>query len=142
MQTYHQMPLEDLCALVLATCRSFVKEFPMNDIAADAIERGTLRRTLETLAARAGLVERENSDIDLLSAVLERELERETLGSFQVFDGRNDPEVGAVGDVREVRDLTDRGDRIEEQLRTLRLLGHMRDVCRARLDARQLMLGR
>lgn len=142
MQTYYQMPLDELCSLLIGTTRGFIENFPTNEVSVDAIERGTLRRTLETMRASAGLSRHDDTDIDLLSAVLERERKREILGTFMVFDGRDDPELGAVGEVREVLDLTDRGEMINACLGSLRRIANLRSICRARIDAEKLLLGR
>jgi len=142
MQTYYQMPLDELCSLLIGMTRSFIEHFPANEVAADAIERGSLRRTLEAMRACAGLSRRDDTDIELLSAVLERERGREVLGSFMVFDGRDDPEIGAVGEVQEVLDLTDRGQAIDACVRSLRRIAHIRSICRARIDAEKVLLGR
>ncbi|WP_425072916.1 hypothetical protein [Sagittula sp. S175] len=142
MQTYYQMPLDELCALVIAMAREFTKNFPGNEVSADAIERGSLRRTLERMNACAGLSRRDDTDIELLSAVLQRELERETLGMFTVFDGHYDPDLGANGEVREVPDLTERGHAIDACLTSLRRIANIRSIGRARIDAEKLLLGR
>lgn len=141
MQTYYQMPIDELCSLLIAMTRGFIDHFPANEVAADALERGSLRRTLDGMRADAGLSRRDDTDVDLLSAVLEREREREVLGSFMVFDGRNDPELGAVGEVQEVLDLTERGQSMDACLRSLRRIAHIRSICRARIDAEKLLLG-
>ncbi|WP_089344433.1 hypothetical protein [Paracoccus seriniphilus] len=136
------MPLDELCSLLIGMTRAFIDHFPGNEVAADALERGSLRRTLEAMRACAGLSRRDNTDINLLSAVLEREREREILGTFTVFDGRNEPDIGAVGEVREMLDLTDRGQAIDACVRSLRRIAHIRSICRARIDAEKVLLGR
>lgn len=142
MQTYYQMPLDELCSLLIRMTRGFIDHFPANEIAADALERGSLRRTLEAMRACAGLSRRDDTDVDLLSAVLDRERERELLGTFMVFDGWEDPDLGAVGEVREMLDLTDRGQVTDTCVRSLRRIAHIRSICRARIDAEKLLLGR
>ncbi|QPZ91211.1 hypothetical protein [Thioclava electrotropha] len=141
MQTYYQMPLDELCSLLIGMTRSFIEHFPANEVAADAIERGSLRRTLEAMRARAGLSRRDDTDIELLSSVLDRERGCEVLGSFMVFDGHEDPDLGAIGEVREMVDLTDRGQAIDACVRSLRRIAHIRSICRARIDAEKFLLG-
>lgn len=140
MQSYYEMPLDELCSLLIATSRAFIDGFPANEVAADALELGSLRRILAAMGVCAGLSRRDDNTIEILSAVLQRERDRETLGTFTVFDGRNDPELGAVGELREVRDLTDRGQTIDECLRSLQRIAHMRSICCARIDAEKLLL--
>lgn len=142
MQTYYKMPLDELCSLLLGMTRTFIETFPANEVSADAIERGSLRRTLDAMRASAGISRHDNTDIELLSAVLERERERESIGTVMVFDGRNDPEVGAVGEVRKSLLLTERGERIDACCRSLRHISQLRSICRARIDAERLILGR
>jgi len=141
MQTYYQMPLDELCSLLIGMTRGFIEHFPANEVSADAIERGSLRRTLEAMRASAGISRHDNTDIELLSAVLEREREREVLGTFTVFDGHEDPDLGAIGEVREMVDLTERGQAIDACLRSLRRIAHIRSICRARIYAEKLLLG-
>ncbi len=142
MQTYYQMPLDELCALMIATTRAFIDDFPINDVSADALELGSLRRSLDGMTACAGLPRRDSADIEILSAALERELERETLGWIAVFDGVIDPEIGAVGDARDVREVTPRGRMIDDHVRALRHIAHIRSICRARLAAEELLMKR
>lgn len=142
MQNYHQIPLDELCSMLFANTRSFADRFPKNDVSVDALEHSSIRRTLDGMGANAGISRKDDTDIGILLAVLRRELERETLGWITVFDGRNDPELGAIGEVREVRDLSDRGRKIEDFIRSLQQLAHMRSICRARLDAEKLVMGR
>lgn len=103
---------------------------------------GSLRRILDRMNACAGLSGRDDTDIDILSGILQREREQEILGTFMVFDGPEDPEIGAVGKAREVRDLTERGQAMDGCLRSLQRIAQMRSICRARLDAEKLLMGR
>lgn len=141
MQTYYQMPLDELCSLLIGLTRAFIDHFPASEVASDALERGSLRRTLESMRACAGLSRRDDTDVDLLSAVLEREREREILCTFSVFDGHEDPDLGAIGEAREMVDLTERGQAIDACVRSLRRIAHIRSICRARIDAEKLLLG-
>lgn len=142
MQTYYQMPLDELCAMVIGNTRAFIDRFPANEVSADALERGSLRRTLDGLCASAGLSRRDDTDFDTLSAILQREVDHETLGWFTKFDGVIDPEIGAVGEARDVRDLTDRGRMIDDCARLLRRIAYIRSICRTRLDAEKLLMKR
>lgn len=142
MQIYYKMPLEELCSLLIKMTRGFAENFPSSDVCADAIERGMLCRAVKAMYANAGLTHRENTDIKLVASVLERERGRETLGACNVFDGRNDPELGAVGEVRELLELTERGEMIDARLSTLKDIAHIRSVCRARIDAKRLLMDR
>jgi hypothetical protein len=140
MQTYYQMPLDELCAVVIESTRAFIDSFPAHEVSADALELGTLRRTLEELSACGGLSRKGDTDFDILSAILQRELDRETLGWFTVFDGVVDPEIGAVGNARDVRELTNRGWSINHCVRSLERIAYTRSICRARLDAEKILM--
>lgn len=142
MQSYYKMPLEELCSLLIRMTWGFVENFPSSEVSGDAIEQGSLSSTLEAMSVHAGLTDHDDTDIKLLASVLERERGCETLGAFTVFDGRNDPELGAVGEVREVLKLTERGEVIDACLRSLKHIAHIRSVCRARIDAKKLLLRR
>nr|WP_309502356.1 hypothetical protein [uncultured Roseovarius sp.] len=45
MQTYYQMPLDELCSLLIGMTRNFIEQFPTNEVSADAIERGSTLRS-------------------------------------------------------------------------------------------------
>ena len=142
MQTDYEMPLEELCARVMGMARDFVRGFPSSEIAADALERNSLRRTLEGLVVDGGLSRRDDTDVEIVRSILARELDRETLGWTPSFEGTVDPEHGAVGYETESRDLTERGRMLERQMKQLERFARLRSLCRTRLDAVRLIMGR
>lgn len=142
MQDYYQMNLDELCSRLIATTRTFIADFQTNDVAADANERGRVRRALDALHANARLAGHDNADLDPLVKILERERDQEIRGRFMVFEGSVDPDLGHVGEGRQVVDLTERGQAIEVVLASLRHIAKMRTICRARIDADNFLLGR
>lgn len=142
MQNFYKMPLHELCARLVELSGSFVEDLPINVVAADELECGSLRRTLDGMNGRGLLSRRDNADLDNLSAVLGRELDRETEGWTTVFDGHYDPDLGNVGEPRRFRELTERGRMIEGLSRRLREIARMRKVCRARIDAEDFLMRR
>lgn len=142
MQTYYRMPLEELCAQVIGMARGLINGFPLNEVSVDSRERGSLYRVLQNMRVYGGLNREDDTDVDVLTAVLQREIERETRGWQMVFDGHHDPEIGAVGESRAVRELTERGRIVDEQARSLRLFSRARAICRARMDAEKILMRR
>ncbi|WP_068302654.1 hypothetical protein [Pararhodobacter sp. CCB-MM2] len=142
MQIYYQMNLDELCSRLIATTRTFIAEFAADDVAADANERGTIRRALDALHANARLAGHDDADLDLLVMILERERDHEIRGRFMVFEGCVDPDLGHVGEGRQVVDLTERGQAIEIVLVSLRNIAMMRTICRARIDADNFLMQR
>ncbi len=138
MQSNSEIPLEELCARIIGMARDFAEDFPTSDVAVDVLERNSLRRTLEGFAQHGGLSRRDDIELDILAAVLNRE----TRGWIQSFEGIADPENGAVGYDIEIRDLTERGRRVERLLKQLNRSAHLRSTGRARLDAVKLIMGR
>ena len=141
-QNPYEMPLEEIVARTIHGIRQIMADMPVNEIATDALEAGTIRRILDRLCADGGLRDRAEADLDTLFGILGRELDRETLGWQEEFDGRNDPEIGAVGPVRQVRTLTERGETIDGIGRRLRSCRQLHDICTARLDAERLVFRR
>ncbi len=141
-QNPYEMPLEELVARTINEIRHIATDLPVNEIAVDALEAGAIRRILDRLRADGGLRDRAEADLDTLFGILGRELDRETLGWHEEFDGRNDPEIGAVGPVRQVRTLTERGETIHGIERRLRSYRQLHDICTARLDAERMVFRR
>ncbi|ETX15688.1 hypothetical protein OCH239_13775 [Roseivivax halodurans JCM 10272] len=140
MQTYNEMPLEELFARALASARNLARDFPCNDVSVDAHEASSMRRTLEGLSHHAGLTASDDVDADLLMSVLARELDRETTGWSRIFDGWIDPDIGQIGTIKSVRVLTERGQMLERHARGIQEFAHVRSLCRARRDAEKLLL--
>ncbi len=141
MQDY-RISLEELCATTIAMARDFVENFPAAEVAVDVLERNSLRRSLRSFAEDGGISEKNSSDPEFIASLLGRELERETLGWISSFEGVVDAENGAIGRDVEVRDLSPRGRMIKAQARQLESLVRKRQVCRARLDAVKVIMGR
>lgn len=139
MQTYNELPLEELFARAFAFARNFAKAFPCSDVAADVLEASSLRRTLEGLSHHAGLTATDDADTDLLMSVIARELDYETLGWNRIFDGWIDPDIGQIGTIKTVPVLTERGQMLEQHALRIREFAHVRSVCRARRDAEKFL---
>ena len=132
---YFEMPLDELAARVIAAGRVLAEDMPATRIAKDANQHGQIRRILGDLAKDRTLSDRVEEGVKVLVSILSAELDNETLGHEQVFDGHNDPEIGAVGVVYTHRILSRRGERIGGELQRLADYQRMRTTLRARLDA-------
>lgn len=77
--------------------------------------------------------------LDILGDILRVELDRETLGRVNMFDGRNDPEHGTVGAVYSLRDLTERGELINGWLTKVHGLTRMLRILDARMNGERII---
>lgn len=132
---YFEMPLDELAARVIAAGRALAEDMPATRIVRDAHQHGQIRRILDDLAKDRTLCDRAEEGVKVLVSILSAELDNETLGYEQVFEGHNDPEIGAVGAVYTHRILSKRGELIGSELQRLADYQRMRSILRARLDA-------
>nr|WP_309502373.1 hypothetical protein [uncultured Roseovarius sp.] len=138
-KTYIQMPLEDLCAQIFHAARQIADGPRTYDVFVNASERSKNLRVLEMLADGRSFDISVIADLDLLVRHLRSELDSETTATYQVFHGRNDPDLGALGTVETRRELTERGQRLSCLLRDLCRLRHMVEVADARINAERLV---
>jgi len=133
---YLEMPLERLCAKALFDLKAAGERITFADLVASAHDRVGL----------AGWAAGVGGDIDLrnaasavtpIIALLDRQIEGETLGHRNIFCGSTDPEEGDVGEVVAVRILTERGERIKLWCGRLRRVRHMLQVIEVRLAAEE-----
>lgn len=128
MNEHHlfSIPLEELAARVVFAGQGLSAALPVNQLAADARQDREIRSLLRHVAGDDATGTRARECLEMLTILLATELETETLGFSNHFDGRNDPHYGAVGAVYVQRILTERGELIR-RWRT-RLHGHLRMV--------------
>lgn len=132
---YFEIPLDELAARLIAAGRALAEDMLATQIAKDAHQHAQIRRILDDLAKDRRLSDRAEEGVKVLVSILSVELENETLGYEQEFEGHNDPELGAVGAVYTHRILSGRGERLKAELRRLADYQRMRSALRARLDA-------
>lgn len=131
---YLEMPLEQLLAKALFELKAAANEITSADVVGSAHER------IRLAAWAAGMHE----DINLRQAVsalspiikiVEHQLEAETVGTQNFFNGTIDPEGDDIGEVVAMRILTERGEVVNEWYDRLRRLRHVLEVIEVRLAA-------
>ncbi|MGR3394333.1 hypothetical protein [Pseudooceanicola nanhaiensis] len=131
---YLEMPLEDLCAKILFDLEAATEGLLSADIAGSAHDRAVMARWAARVRGDGGLRHGVSATITPVLALLERELENETTGCGNVFEGHPETDEGPVGDVIRRRVLTGRGQRIHAWHKRLRRLRHMLQVAEARIS--------
>lgn len=138
---YLKMPLEQLLAKALFELKAAANEITSADIVGSAHER-------VRLAAWAASM---HEDINLRQAVsalppiieiVRHQLEAETIGTQNFFNGTIDPEGDDIGEVVAMRILTERGEVVSEWYDRLRCVRHILEVIEARLAAERVVMSR
>ncbi|ETX30790.1 hypothetical protein [Roseivivax isoporae] len=132
---YLEMPLENLCAKILFDLEAASDGLLSADIAGSAHDRAVMARWAARVRGGGGLRHGVSATITPILALLQAEMDEETRGYRNVFEGHLDTEEGPVGHVVRRRFLTERGERIRAWHDGLRRLRHMLQVAEARLDA-------
>lgn len=127
------MPIEELAARTIVSCRALAEDLPVNFLLADAHQHRHIRGLLNDISGDDPAGPRALQSVDLLVAILRAERETETLGYEDVFEGENDPEYGAAGAVYRHRVLSERGEAIEAWSNKLLYLARMMRILDARL---------
>lgn len=110
MHIHHQaLSLEDRIALTIAAGRDVAERIKRSDVSRTPHEDAFLDRCLARVAQGEPLDPRDDGGLEAVSAILRREIQRETLDVIRIFEGVCDPEAGDIGDVVETAVLSDRG---------------------------------
>ena len=133
------MPIEELCARALQELKEVADDLPTGRIAPTASDQQMLLRSFALLSDGKAIVTDGYMQLDPVIRLLEEQFDAEPIDIFQTFDGRNDPEEGAVGSIITHRITSDRGYEIMDWLRRLRALRKMLQVAQARISAERLI---
>jgi len=135
----YEMPMEVLTARILVAGQELGESFPLDELAADARQEREIRSLLKPHSDGDATGPRGSQSLDILGDILRVELDKETLGRVNMFDGRNDPEHGAVGAVYSLRDLTERGELISGWLTRVHGLKRKLRILDARMNGERII---
>jgi hypothetical protein len=136
---FYTMALEELCAEIIVELQDLAAELRGADIASTTTKRNDLMRYLALVDAEGIFRNSVGASLPDIIGLLEVERDLETLGTRSVFDGWEDPEVGAVGTIREERILTDRGMMLSGYLERLGVLTGKNRILMARVEAERVI---
>lgn len=135
MKYHDQLTLTELWTRVLQELDTLHEEAQRTDAGLSATDLNTLSRALATLRQEGPLSSSATDSIGWIQPFLDAAITRETLGHQEVFDGTNDPELGAIGRVRSAPVLTENGRCLDLLRQRFEKVLAMRDLLAARVDA-------
>ncbi|WP_417587217.1 hypothetical protein [Pararhodobacter oceanensis] len=139
MKYVAQLNLRDLWTRTLQEIDFLHDEAQRNDAGMCAPDLNTLSNTLSALRKDGPLSDLATSEIGQIEVLLHAAVARETLGTRNIFDGTNDPELGAIGRVLTVPILSTKGAALDALQQRFRTFQAMRNLLAARVDAEQQM---
>ena len=137
--TLYQMPIEELYARALQEIKEISRDRRIAGIATTATERHMVLRSFALLSDDKAIGTEGYMHLDPVIRLLEEQLEVEPIDTFETFEGRHDPEEGAVGSVLTHHIMSDRGEEISVWLRRLCALQEMLQIVQARIAAERLI---
>lgn len=135
MKYHDQLTLTELWTRALQELDALHEEAQRTDVGLSATDLNTLSRALAALRQDGPLSSSAIDSIGWIQAFLDAAIVRETLGHQNVFDGKNDPELGAIGRVRSAPILSKNGRCLDLLLQRFKKVLAMRDILAARVDA-------
>lgn len=135
----YEMSMEELTARILVAGRALGESFPANQLSADAQQHRETCSLLKPFSDGNATGPRASQCLDMLGDNLSVELDKETLGWVNTFNGRNDPDYGAVGVVYSLRALTERGQLVDVWLTRVHALRRMMRVLDARMNGERIV---
>lgn len=136
MPSFKHLSLEELWTQTLQDLDTFHNQVDRNRNGLSATERNTVMQSLASLRFQGPLSDDADDHFGRIETVLTDAVDRETLGSRNVFDGYDDPELGSVGTVISVPVLSEHGRAVDELQQAFRVIVRMRGLISARIDAR------
>lgn len=109
-QEHDELSVEDLVFRLVRMGRAVATGILASDLGANSRQGPLLERCLRGLCSGQPLDARDGGGFETVRGILQREVDRETLGTVWEFQGTCDPEFGDVGTVRLVRLVTERGE--------------------------------
>ncbi|SNT75887.1 hypothetical protein [Paracoccus seriniphilus] len=141
MKYFDHMTDTTLCAHILQGLDILHDQIQRNDADMPATDLILVLQSLSALRRNGPLSETAADEIGRIESLLDQAISQETLGFRNVFDGIEDPELGAVGRVRAVPVLSEKGAALDRLLKGFRQFLAMRNLLAARVDSR-LMVNR
>lgn len=141
MKYFDRMTDKELCTRMLRGLDVLHDQVQRNDAKLAATDLNTVLQALSALRLRGPLSEAAAQEIGCIEDLLDQATTQETLGHRNVFDGTEDPELGAVGRVCAVPVLSETGAARDRLRQGFRQILAMRDLLAARVDAALMMNG-
>lgn len=141
MKYFDRMTDKELCTRILQGHDILHEQVQRNDAELGATDLNTILQALSALRRHGPLSEAAAKEIGCIEDLLDQAIAQETLGLRNVFDGRDDPELGAVGRVCAVPVLSETGAARDRLRRGFRQILAMRDLLAARIDAALMING-
>lgn len=139
MKYFDRMTDKELCTRILRGLDVLHDQVQRNDAELAATDLNTVLQALSALRRHGPLSEAAAKYIGCIEDLLDQAIAEETLGLRNVFDGTDDPELGAVGRVSAVPILSETGAARDRLRRGFRQILAMRDLLAARVDAALMM---
>lgn len=141
MKYFNRMTDKELCTRMLRGLDVLHEQVQRNDAELGATDLNTVLQALSALRRNGPLSEAAAKEIGCIEDLLDQAVTQETLGFRNIFDGTDDPELGAVGRVCAVPVLSETGAARDRLRRGFRHILAMRDLLVARIDAALMMKG-
>ncbi|WP_040604051.1 hypothetical protein [Sagittula stellata] len=141
MKYFDRMTDKELCTRILRGLDVLHEQVQRNDAELAATDLNTILQALSVLRRHGPLSEAAAAakEIGCIEDLLDQAIAHQTLGLRNVFDGTDDPELGAVGRVSAVPILSETGAARDRLRRGFRQILAMRDLLAARIDAALMM---
>lgn len=141
MKYFERMTDKELCTQFLRRFDALHDKAQRNDADLPATEINTMLQALTALRQHGPLSEIAAKEIGCIEDLLDQAITQETIGFRNVFDGTDDPELGAVGHVYAVAVLSETGAVLDGLRQDFRQVLAMRELLAARVDADLMMNG-
>ena len=139
MKYFDHMTDAKLCTRILQGLDVLHDQTQRNDADMPATDLNRVLQALSALRQNGPLSETAADEIGCIENLLDQAISQETLGFRNIFDGVEDPELGAIGRVRAVPLLTEKGAALDNLRKGFRQLFAMRDLLAARVDSGLMM---
>ncbi|MAU43569.1 MAG: hypothetical protein CMP09_01745 [Yangia sp.] len=140
MKYFEHLSLEELWTRTLQEIDHLYARAERTEEGLPATERNALLQSLAILRNDGPLVDGAEGHMSCIGAMLRDALDRETLGVRNVFDGRDDPDLGSIGTIRQIPVLSEKGRAVDRLLRDFLMISAMRVLLMARVDANRQMV--
>jgi hypothetical protein len=136
---YNEIALEEICTNFLLEKDSLAAQSKDPTVIATATDASQVARSFALLDGLTILGCEATHHLHVIVEVTKRRLEEETLEIRSVFEGYNDPEIGAVGSIYEERVMTPSGKMVELFYARLLQLCYLQKVLSARIEAERIV---
>jgi hypothetical protein len=139
MKYFDRMTDKELCTRILRGLDVLHDQVQRNDADLTTTDLNAILQAISALRRHGPLSEAAAKEIGCIEDLLDQAITQVTLGFRNIFDGTDDPELGAVGRVSAVPILSETGAARDRLRRGFRQILAMRDLLAARIDAALIM---